>query len=72
MGALPPPETPSMSARFGEEEGRGRRELALNLPDIGELVVSNAGELLAGTLAAGAGMVRRVRAVARKCWESVV
>ena len=46
MGALPPPKTPSMSARFGEEEGRGRRELALNLPDDGEVVVSDAGEFL--------------------------
>lgn len=44
----------------------------LNLPDIGELIVSNVGEFLARTLAVGVGMVRSVGTVARKCWESVV
>jgi hypothetical protein len=38
-----------------KKRGRGQRERALNLHDTGELIVSDVGEVLVGTLATNTG-----------------
>jgi hypothetical protein len=60
MANLPSLEPILRSPDLEKKRGRGRRELALNLPDAGELVVSNASEFLDKTLAANAVAENRV------------